>query len=128
MPRLDPYAELQLQVTRWMLSPGNNRDALGHAGLAFRGEAVSLALPECRALAELAIAISAAPAADFPDSVVRLRDQALPARREHAAWRAEQAIDQAEAEAKRFPNLDHLEGETVGVVAPLDAYKERADL
>lgn len=128
MAKLSPLTDLTLQATKWLLAPGNNRDALGKAGLdvafprPFDPWSIQT-LPEVKALADLAIAISSCPRGALRASVTQLRPQLALAQAEIDAWRRGQAQAQDQAERKRFgapaPELPH---------DAIDPWKERADL
>jgi hypothetical protein len=136
MPKLSPDRELQLQVTKWILSPGNNRDALGfaaiavleaeHAGRGFPGIA---ALTELKELAREALQASAAGRVQDRERINALKVASALAKAELDAWRKADEVAQDAAERKRFGgSIDHLEGAAVEIAAPRDPYKERADL
>lgn len=136
MPALTLDRELQLQATKWILLPGKNRGALGNAALAvltadadLRGKESDWpgaeVLPETKALAELALAISACPPGEIHIGAAKLKDQAPRARGECTLWRAERAIDLAAEERRRSPAPPAPEDPEPNA---RDRWAERADL
>ena len=130
MPKLDAPADLILQATKWCLAPGNNRDALGKAGLdvtckrPFDPWPIAT-MPELRVLGELAIAAASAPRHVLDATVPAIRGALPLAQAEIEAWRRHDAKAFAASEQRRFGFASH---DAVEAEAPVDPWKERADL